>query len=43
MRIDKDDPRLIDYALGELDEKERREIEAALEQEANEEAAFVYL
>ena len=38
MRFDKDDPRLIDYALGELDEDERKAVEAALQEPENDEA-----
>ena len=41
MRFDKDDPRLIDYALGELTEKENKEIEKALQAEENAEARKV--
>lgn len=35
MRLDHDDPRLMDYVLGELEEGEAREIAAALEDEEN--------
>ncbi len=41
MRIDKNDPRLMDYALGELDATEHGEIEAALQHEENAEARQV--
>lgn len=35
MRLDKDDPRIIDFALGELDAEEHQAIAAALESEEN--------
>ena len=38
MRLDKDDPRLIDYALGELDKAEARKIATALLDVANQDA-----
>ena len=39
MKLEHDDPRIIDYALGELDAQERAEIAAALRDPANKDAA----
>ena len=41
MKINIDDPRLIDYALGELNAEEHHEIEIALQDESNAEARSV--
>lgn len=41
MKLEHDDPRIIDYALGELDAQERAEIAAALRDPANKDAASV--
>jgi len=38
MRLDKDDPGLMDYVLGELDDGEAQTVAAALEEEVNKEA-----